>query len=153
SAIGSELRDPDAFEAFRRVPTDVFAQHGLAARPRRVMDPRSEMILDIFSELQKPSGMAESRLYAESIEQAKLADALGYGCWWTVEHHCTGEFSHCSTPDLFLAVLSQQTKRIRLGTSGTHAPFGIHHPLQIAERAAFLDVISGGRLELGLARS
>lgn len=111
------------------------------------------MILDIFSELQKPSGMAESRLYAESIEQAKLADALGYGCWWTVEHHCTGEFSHCSTPDLFLAVLSQQTKRIRLGTSGTLAPFGIHHPLQIAERAAFLDVISGGRLELGLARS
>jgi len=111
------------------------------------------MILDIFSELQKPAGMAESRFYADSIGQAKLADAMGFGCWWSVEHHCTGDFSHCSTPDLFLTVLSQHTQRIRLGTSGTLAPFGIHHPLQIAERAAFLDVISGGRLELGLARS
>ena len=111
------------------------------------------MILDIFSELQKSPGLSESRLYADSIEQAKLADAMGFGCWWSVEHHCTGEFSYCSTPDLFLSVLSQHTERIRLGTSGTLAPFGIHHPLQIAERAAFLDVISGGRLELGLARS
>jgi len=111
------------------------------------------MILDIFSELQKPPGMDEPRFYAESIEQAKLADAMGFGCWWSVEHHCTGEFSHCSTPDMFLTVLSQHTERIRLGTSGTLAPFGIHHPLQIAERAAFLDVVSGGRLELGLARS
>jgi alkanesulfonate monooxygenase SsuD/methylene tetrahydromethanopterin reductase-like flavin-dependent oxidoreductase (luciferase family) len=111
------------------------------------------MILDIFSELQKPPGMAEARFYAESLEQAKLADAMGYGCWWSVEHHCTGEFSYCSTPDMFLTVLSQHTERIRLGTSGTLAPFGIHHPLQIAERAAFLDVVSGGRVELGLARS
>jgi alkanesulfonate monooxygenase SsuD/methylene tetrahydromethanopterin reductase-like flavin-dependent oxidoreductase (luciferase family) len=111
------------------------------------------MILDIFSELQKADGMEESRLYADAVEQAKLADSLGYGCWWSVEHHCTGNFSYCSTPDMFLTLLSQHTERIHLGTSGTLAPFGIHHPLQIAERAAFLDVVSGGRLELGLARS
>ncbi len=111
------------------------------------------MILDIFSELQKPAGMTEARHYAESLDQARLADALGYGCWWSVEHHCTGDFSYCSTPDMFLTVISQHTEQIRLGTSGTLAPFGIHHPLQIAERAAFLDVVSGGRVELGLARS
>ncbi|MBW2423850.1 MAG: LLM class flavin-dependent oxidoreductase [Deltaproteobacteria bacterium] len=111
------------------------------------------MILDLFSELQLSEGMEEARVYSDAIEQAKLADELGYGCWWSVEHHCTGDFSHCSTPDMFLAVLSQQTERIHLGTAGTLAPFAIHHPLQIAERSAFLDVISGGRLELGLARS
>ncbi|MFO0690794.1 MAG: LLM class flavin-dependent oxidoreductase [Myxococcota bacterium] len=111
------------------------------------------MILDVFSELQKPLDQDESSFYADSIAQAKLADAMGFGCWWSVEHHCTREFSYCSTPDLFLTVLSQQTERIRLGTAGTLAPFGIHHPLQIAERAAFLDLMSKGRLELGLARS
>ena len=111
------------------------------------------MILDIFSELQRPQGVSEAQVYARALEEAKLADALGFGCWWSVEHHCTPSFSYCSTPDLFLTLLSQHTERIRLGTSGTLAPYGIHHPLQIAERSAFLDVISGGRLELGLARS
>jgi len=52
-----------------------------------------------------------------------------------------------------LAVLSQHTERIRLGHSGVLAPFNINHPLRVAERAAFLDQMSGGRLELGLARS
>ena len=37
------------------------------------------MILDMFSELQKPDGMAESQLYQEAIEQAKLADEMGFG--------------------------------------------------------------------------
>ncbi|MEE8164132.1 MAG: LLM class flavin-dependent oxidoreductase, partial [Myxococcota bacterium] len=111
------------------------------------------MILDIFSELQKSTDMEESRVYADALEQAMLADELGYGCWWSVEHHCTGDFSYCSTPDMFLTMVSQHTERIHLGTSGTLAPFDIHHPLQVAERAAFLDVVSGGRLELGLARS
>ncbi|MFP8876162.1 MAG: LLM class flavin-dependent oxidoreductase, partial [Myxococcota bacterium] len=111
------------------------------------------MILDIFSELQKADGIDEPRLYAEALEQAKLADTLGYGCWWSVEHHCTGDFSYCSTPDMFLTLLSQHTERIRLGTSGTLAPFAVHHPLQVAERAAFLDIVSRGRVELGLARS
>ena len=111
------------------------------------------MILDIFSELQKMVGAGEATVYAEAVEQAKLADELGFGCWWSVEHHCTGDFSYCSTPDLFLTLLSQHTRRIHLGSSGTLAPFAIHHPLQIAERAAFLDVVSNGRVELGLARS
>jgi alkanesulfonate monooxygenase SsuD/methylene tetrahydromethanopterin reductase-like flavin-dependent oxidoreductase (luciferase family) len=111
------------------------------------------MILDIFSELQRSAGNSEAQVYADATRQAKLADELGFGCWWSVEHHCTGDFSYCSTPDLFLTLLSQHTEQIHLGTSGTLAPFGIHHPMQIAERAAFLDVVSGGRVELGLARS
>ena len=111
------------------------------------------MILDMFSELQKPDWMEEHQLFDEAIEQAQLADELGFGCWWIVEHHGTGDFSYCSTPDLMLTVLAQHTERIHLGHSGVLAPFGIHHPLQVAERAAFLDVVSRGRLELGLARS
>ncbi len=52
-----------------------------------------------------------------------------------------------------LTVISQHTEQIHLGHSGVLAPYGIHHPLQVAERAAFLDVVSGGGVELGLARS
>lgn len=118
------------------------------------------MILDIFSELQRaapgarPPGPAEQgRLFQDAIEQAKLADALGFGCWWTVEHHGATEFSYSSAPEMMLAVLSQHTERIHLGHSGVLAPFAINHPLRVAERAAFLDQVSGGRLELGLARS
>ena len=118
------------------------------------------MILDIFSELQRaiPKDQVgdadfEGRVLRDAIEQAKLADALGFGCWWTVEHHGAKEFSYSSSPEMMLAVLSQHTERIHLGHSGVLAPFAINHPIRIAERAAFLDQVSGGRLELGLARS
>ena len=118
------------------------------------------MILDIFSELQRavPPGAAADRefeagIFRDAIEQAKLADELGFGCWWTVEHHGATEFSYSSSPEMMLAVIAQHTERIRLGHSGVLAPFNINHPLRVAERAAFLDHVSGGRLELGLARS
>jgi len=114
------------------------------------------VILDVFSELQKagPGGPeAERSVLLEAIEQARLADALGYGCWWTVEHHGAAPFSYSSAPEIVVAVLAQHTKRLRFGHSGVLAPFRINHPLRVAERAAVTDILSGGRLELGLARS
>jgi alkanesulfonate monooxygenase SsuD/methylene tetrahydromethanopterin reductase-like flavin-dependent oxidoreductase (luciferase family) len=114
------------------------------------------MILDVFSELQKakPWGPEpEQSVLLEAVEQAKLADALGYGCWWTVEHHGAVEFSYSSAPEIVVAVLAQHTRRLRFGHSGVLAPFKINHPLRVAERAAVTDILSGGRLELGLARS
>jgi alkanesulfonate monooxygenase SsuD/methylene tetrahydromethanopterin reductase-like flavin-dependent oxidoreductase (luciferase family) len=114
------------------------------------------VILDIFSELQKarpwPEGH-ERRVIEEAVAQARLADELGFGCWWNVEHHGAVEFSYSSAPELMPVVLSQHTRRIRFGHSGILAPFRINHPVRVAERAAFLDIVSGGRLELGLARS
>ena len=114
------------------------------------------MILDIFSELQKaqPWGPAHERaVIEEAIEQARLADALGFGCWWNVEHHGAVEFSYSSAPELMPVLLSQHTRRIRFGHSGILAPFRINHPVRVAERAAFTDLVTGGRLEVGLARS
>jgi alkanesulfonate monooxygenase SsuD/methylene tetrahydromethanopterin reductase-like flavin-dependent oxidoreductase (luciferase family) len=114
------------------------------------------LILDIFSELQRARPWApdhERRLLGDAIEQARLADELGYGCWWNVEHHGAPEFSYSSAPEMMPVLLSQHTKRIRFGHSGILAPFAINHPVRVAERAAFADLASGGRLELGLARS
>jgi alkanesulfonate monooxygenase SsuD/methylene tetrahydromethanopterin reductase-like flavin-dependent oxidoreductase (luciferase family) len=114
------------------------------------------VILDVFSELQRPGPFAadhEARMVADAIEQAVLADRLGFGCWWTVEHHGAVEFSYSSAPEVVVAALAQRTERIRFGHSGVLTPFRINHPLRVAERAAWIDQLSKGRLEMGLARS
>jgi len=114
------------------------------------------MKIDIFSEMQDPKPWSEdheARKIRETLEQAKLADEMGYGCFWMVEHHGGEEFSLSSAPELMLTAISQQTKRIRLGHSAVLAPHRFNHPIRVAERAAYLDHLSGGRVELGLARS
>ncbi|MDA8048764.1 MAG: LLM class flavin-dependent oxidoreductase [Rhodospirillales bacterium] len=110
------------------------------------------MQIDLFYELAVPPARAagEAEVYRETLEEIALADTLGFGCAWLVEHHLAPGYSHATAPDLFLAAVSQRTSRIRLGHAVVVAP--CHHPLRVAERAATLDVLSGGRLELGLGR-
>ncbi|HET6291592.1 MAG TPA: LLM class flavin-dependent oxidoreductase [Amycolatopsis sp.] len=114
------------------------------------------MKIDLFNEIQNPRPWPEGHeglRFSQAIEQAVLADELGYDCWWQVEHHGAGEFSLSSAPELMLAALSQRTTRIRLGHSAVLAPGRFNHPIRVAERAATLDHLSGGRVELGLTRS
>jgi alkanesulfonate monooxygenase SsuD/methylene tetrahydromethanopterin reductase-like flavin-dependent oxidoreductase (luciferase family) len=115
------------------------------------------VILDIFCEIQRAnpewSREAEQQLIFDSLEQAKAADEAGYDTWWQVEHHGAMEFSLSSSPELFLSMVAQNTSRMRVGHAGVLSPFGINHPLKVAERAAYMDIMSNGRLELGLARS
>ena len=115
------------------------------------------MKIDMFSEIQDPRPWQhddhEHRRISQTLEQAVLADELGYGCWWQVEHHGAEEFSLSSAPELLLAAISQRTSRIRLGHAAVLAPPQINHPIRIAERAAMLDQLSGGRAEIGLTRS
>lgn len=114
------------------------------------------MKIDVFTEMQDPRPWEEDhehRRILEAIEQAKLADEMGYGCWWQVEHHGGEEFSLSSAPEMMLAAISQHTKNIHLGHSAVLAPYRFNHPIRVAERAAYLDHLSRGRLELGLARS
>ena len=114
------------------------------------------MIVDLFNELQMPQPWApdhERDVFANALAQVRLADELGYGCWWSVEHHCTPEFSYSGAPELMNAAIAQHTQRIRVGHAGVLTPFKINHPLRVAERAAVLDHLSQGRVELGLARS
>ncbi|WP_437292778.1 LLM class flavin-dependent oxidoreductase [Sorangium sp. So ce426] len=114
------------------------------------------MKIDLFTEMQSPRPWSEDhehRIIMNTLEQAKLADRLGYGCWWQVEHHTAEEFSYSSAPEVMLAAISQHTTSMRLGHSSVLSPFRFNHPIRVAERAAMLDHLSGGRLELGLARS
>ncbi|GIJ43597.1 hypothetical protein Val02_04830 [Virgisporangium aliadipatigenens] len=114
------------------------------------------MLIDIFSEVQNPkpwNGDHEHRRILQMLEQARLADEMGYGCWWQVEHHGAEEFSLSSAPELMLTAISQHTNRIRIGHSAVLAPGRFNHPIRAAERGAMLDHLSEGRLEFGLTRS
>jgi len=114
------------------------------------------VIFDLFNELQRPAPFSpehEHLALLDGIEQAKAADRAGFGCWWMVEHHGSTEFSYSSAPELVLTAIAQHTERLRLGHAGVLSPFKINHPVRVAERAAVLDHLSGGRLEFGLARS
>jgi alkanesulfonate monooxygenase SsuD/methylene tetrahydromethanopterin reductase-like flavin-dependent oxidoreductase (luciferase family) len=114
------------------------------------------MKLDVFCEAQRAQPFTpdhESRVFRETLDQAVYADKAGFDCWWAVEHHGAVEFSWSSAPEMLLAWIATRTSRIHLGHAGVLAPFKINHPLRAAERLAMLDHISGGRAELGLART
>lgn len=113
---------------------------------------RPRMKIDLFYELAAPPefGKSEARVYGEVLDEIALADRLGFHGVWLVEHHFSRGYSHSSAPDLFLAAASQRTSRIRLGHGVVVLPY--HHPIQVAERAATLDILSKGRLELGVGR-
>ena len=86
-------------------------------------------------------------IYREQIEQAVLAEQLGYDHIWITEQH----FSEDGwAPSLLpiLAALATRTERIRIGSFILSLPF--HNPLRVAEDAATVDIISGGRLDLGV---
>src|SRR3954463_9845775 len=110
------------------------------------------MRFGIFYEHQMPRPWedgAHERLLRDALDQVELADRVGFDYVWEVEHHFLEEYSHSSAPEVFLAAASQRTSRIRLGHGIVQLPPAFNHPARIVERAATLDLISGGRVELG----
>ncbi|HEV2365827.1 MAG TPA: LLM class flavin-dependent oxidoreductase [Caulobacteraceae bacterium] len=114
------------------------------------------MKFDIFCEIQRAPpwhGRSETSLFTEVLDQARAAEAAGFDVWWQVEHHGSPFFSHSAAPEVVLTAIAMATRTLRVGHAGVLSPFLINNPLRVAERAATLDVLSGGRLELGLAKS
>ena len=110
------------------------------------------MKFGIFYEHQLPRPWTEDsehKLLHDALEQVELADRLGIDYVWEVEHHFLEEYSHSSAPEVFLAAASQRTERIRLGHGIVQLPFGFNHTARVAERAATLDLLSNGRVDLG----
>jgi len=114
------------------------------------------MKLGLLYEIQIPKPWTpgiEARAYGEVLEQVVLADRLGWGYVWAVEHHLLPQWSHCPAPEVLFGALSQITKRIRIGHGIALLPRNFNHALRVAERAAVLDILSGGRVELGTGRA
>jgi alkanesulfonate monooxygenase SsuD/methylene tetrahydromethanopterin reductase-like flavin-dependent oxidoreductase (luciferase family) len=114
------------------------------------------MKFGVFYEHQLPRPWdedAEFTLIQQALEQCELADALGIDYVWEVEHHFLEEYSHSSAPEVFLAAVSQRTKRIRLGHGIVQTPPPFNHPFRVAERIATLDLVSNGRVDFGTGES
>jgi alkanesulfonate monooxygenase SsuD/methylene tetrahydromethanopterin reductase-like flavin-dependent oxidoreductase (luciferase family) len=92
---------------------------------------------------------SDSQQLYEFIDYVTEAEALGFESVFLVEHHFTG-FGQVSASLNLLAYLAARTTRMRLGTAVTVLPW--HNPALLAEQAATVDVLSGGRLDLGVGR-
>lgn len=90
-----------------------------------------------------------AELYEEFVALAEIADRGGMHSIWTGEHHGM-DFTIAPNPFISLAALADKVKTARLNTGTMIAPFW--HPIKLAGEAAMTDVITGGRLEIGITR-
>ncbi|MBB2912327.1 alkanesulfonate monooxygenase SsuD/methylene tetrahydromethanopterin reductase-like flavin-dependent oxidoreductase (luciferase family) [Streptosporangium becharense] len=94
-------------------------------------------------------GQSFKDVYDHHLRLIELAEELGFHGVRLAEHHFR---DYGVVPNLFtmLAAMAARTDRIRLGTGVVVLP--LHNPIHVAEEAAMVDVLSGGRLELGIGR-
>jgi alkanesulfonate monooxygenase SsuD/methylene tetrahydromethanopterin reductase-like flavin-dependent oxidoreductase (luciferase family) len=108
------------------------------------------MEFSLFAHMERITPEQDQRqLYEEFVELCKIADAGGMRAVWTGEHHGMN-FTISPNPFLNLVDLARVTQNVRLGTGTVIAPFW--HPIRLAGEAAMTDLITGGRVELGIAR-
>lgn len=108
------------------------------------------MIFEAQTADTSPEG--ERRTLLSCVEQAVYAEGMGFDRVWAVEHHGLKWYAHMSAPEVFLSHVSARTSRIRIGHGVVCMAFNYNHPVRVAERAATLDILSGGRLDLGAGR-
>ena len=124
------------------------------AQPSPQAGTEGAMRLSLFYQIQVPkpwTAESEAQRIYEALDQIPFAEQQGFSGVWFSEHHFRPVWSHNSAPDLTLAAVSQRTERIRLGIGVVLAP--IHHPLHVAQRMATLDILSRGRVDVGLGRT
>ena len=80
------------------------------------------------------------------MQLVELLDELGFEEAWIGEHHSAG-YEIIASPEIFIAIASQRTKHIRLGTGVSSLPY--HHPFMLADRINQLDHMTRGRVMFG----
>lgn len=103
--------------------------------------------LGFFTRLLDDAPPAER--YANALEQVRHAEALGFATAWVAQHHFHADEGGLPAPLVFLSHAAAQTSTIRLGTGVICLP--MEEPVRTAEDAAVLDLLSRGRLEVGIA--
>jgi alkanesulfonate monooxygenase SsuD/methylene tetrahydromethanopterin reductase-like flavin-dependent oxidoreductase (luciferase family) len=107
------------------------------------------MDFGLFFLMQRDERWSEQAVYDSDMTQMLAAEGLGYGSVWIAEHHFN-DYGLCPAPQVLASFLAARTSRIRLGMGVSLLP--LHHPVDLAEQLAVLDVVSGGRLDVGIGR-
>ncbi|MFF2277779.1 putative FMN-dependent luciferase-like monooxygenase [Agromyces sp. NPDC058126] len=102
--------------------------------------------IGFFTRLLDDAGPAER--FRIATEQIVAAERHGFDSAWVAQHHFHAAEGGLPSPFVFLANVAAQTSRIRLGTGVVTLP--LEDPVRVAEDAVVLDLVSGGRAELGL---
>src|SRR6478752_7170712 len=102
------------------------------------------MRLGLYYDLRNPGW---ARVYAAALDRIGWADGAGIGAIWMTEHHGFAD-GYLPAPLTFCAAVAARTRRARIGTAVVVSP--LIPPPALAEQAAVVDILSDGRLELGL---
>jgi alkanesulfonate monooxygenase SsuD/methylene tetrahydromethanopterin reductase-like flavin-dependent oxidoreductase (luciferase family) len=94
----------------------------------------------------------EQRRLLDNLELSVRAEEFGFKYVWASEHHFLRQYSHMSSPEVFLSFVASRTSRVHLGSAIFNITAPVNHPVRSAERAAMLDNLSNGRFELGTGR-
>ncbi|GAA3791865.1 LLM class flavin-dependent oxidoreductase [Amycolatopsis tucumanensis] len=93
-------------------------------------------------------GKDRATVLRDLLEVFTAAEELGFDGGWVAQHDVRGDYGRLPSPLVFFGAVAARTSRLRLGTAVTVLP--LEDPVRLAEDAAVLDALSGGRLELGL---
>lgn len=94
-----------------------------------------------------PVGQNPTVALERDLELLEHLDRLGFHEAWIGEHHSAG-YEIIASPEVFIAVASQRTKHLKLGTGVSSLPY--HHPLMLADRMVLLDHLTRGRVLFGV---
>ena len=102
-----------------------------------------------FSYNQSRPWIPEKQAFEELLEQILLTERLGFDDAWFAEHHHS-DYGMLASPNLIIASLAHRTKRLRMGNLVNVLP--LTDPMRLAEECGMLDILTGGRLNVGLGR-
>jgi alkanesulfonate monooxygenase SsuD/methylene tetrahydromethanopterin reductase-like flavin-dependent oxidoreductase (luciferase family) len=113
-------------------------------QPGRLTAPR----IGLYYDLRNPGAERPwPKVYATALDQIVRAEKMGIDAIWVTEHHGFAD-GYLPQPLVFCAAIAARTSRVRVGTGIVISP--LMHPVALAEQASVVDLVSGGRLELGL---
>jgi alkanesulfonate monooxygenase SsuD/methylene tetrahydromethanopterin reductase-like flavin-dependent oxidoreductase (luciferase family) len=107
------------------------------------------MDIGLFFLMQRDEAWSEQAVYDSALAQMLAAEPLGYHSVWIAEHHFN-DYGLCPAPPVLAAFVAARTRTLRVGMGVSLLP--LHHPVDLAENLAVLDVVSGGRLDVGIGR-
>ena len=108
------------------------------------------MLLSVLDQSPIAEGSTGAQALHNTLDLARLTDALGYHRYWVAEHH-GGPMLAGPSPEVLIGPIAAATERIRVGSGGVMLPH--YSPLKVAESFTILAGLYPGRIDLGIGRA